>query len=72
MMHLNILFYFFYLLTLYNEFSLTSISLVEDGKKYFVKRDLPYFWPHFLLVKREKPVFIFAKRESAILFQREA
>ena len=36
----------------------------DSGKGCFVKRDRPYFLEIFFLVKCEKPVFIFVKREK--------
>ena len=39
---------------------------MADGKGYFVKRNLRYFWAIFFLVKRGKPVFNFVKLESAL------
>ena len=36
-----------------------------------MKRHLPYLLPYFSLIEREKPVFIFVKRESAIFLSRK-
>ena len=45
----------------------TLFVLKEGGKGYFVKRDLPYFLAiFFFVVRREKPVSVFVKRENAI------
>ena len=56
----------------YNILSVSSFhGQCYGGKMRVVKifretRGLPYFWAIFFLMKREKPVFIYVKREHAI------